>query len=209
MEKIYKTREEWLIAAVPLTNKYVFNDELDIHDFQVSCGWCAKKTSMAETIVPRVYEEDITLKDMFPPSIQISIEVESPVDIIAVLSHEMIHAFCNILSHNKQFGAYARKIGFEKPFTQFCPTDILLNNCQLVVNELGEWPGIPIPPVVKEAKEKKPRRGKMFCPNCGFECRTTPKMLQTYGLPTCACGSKMGEDLGDDIENQDSSELPF
>ncbi len=204
MSKKYETREAWLRAAVPLINKQLFNDELELVDYQICCGWCKSSKALGETALPPT-GEDVTLDDFYPPTIQIGIDIKTPTEIVAVLAHEMIHAFGLIKSHGRAFGNYAGKIGFEKPYTKFHPSDWLLDNCDDIVAQLGEWPGQPV--IRKKAKkESKPKRGKMFCPSCGFECRTTSKMIDQFGLPTCPCGERMGEDLEgieDEIEKID------
>ncbi len=189
----HETREAWLRAAVPLINERIFKNQFEIVDYQICCGWCKSSKALGETLLPPT-GEDVTLDDFYPPTIQIGVNIKDPDEIIAVLAHEMIHAFGQVKGHGKAFGVYAGPIGFEKPYSKFHPSDWLLDNCNDIVNELGEWPGkVVIQKKVK--KESKPKRGKMFCPSCGFECKTTSKMIDTYGLPICACGTKLGEDL--------------
>ncbi len=200
----YKTREEWLRAAVPLINELIFGSKFEIVDYQICCGWCKSSKAMGETALPP-QGEDVGLDDFYPPTIQIGIDIKEPGNIVAVLAHEMIHAFGNIKGHGKAFRVYAGPAGFEAPFTKFNPSDYLLDLCEDICIQLGEWPGQAVIQH-KKPKEKKPHRGKMFCPSCGFECKTTAKMIDQFGLPTCPCGTKMGEDLEEITDENDIPE---
>ncbi len=191
--KKYKTREEWLQAAVLLVNDMIFDGKMELSDYQVTCGWCKNSKAMGETLLASSENEEVS-EHFYPTAIQIDTKIEDPVDIVAVLAHEMIHAFKNIRTHGKAFKVWAFKAGFETPVKEYHPTTQLLEVCKEIVIKLGEWPGIAIIPF-KKNKKRKPQRGKLFCPDCGFECRAKFQNLIKYGFPTCACGTQLGEDL--------------
>lgn len=196
------TREEWLKKAIPLINERVFNNELEIIPYQISCGWCSKKSALGEVIFPHD-GENVSQDDFFPPTIHINVKIKDPVEIIGVLCHECIHCFKNIQSHNKEFKKVALSIGLEKPVTQYHPSEMLIDKCKSIAHDLGEFPGKAVCVHQKEKKERK-NKGVLFCPTCGFEVRVKEKMLKEHGFPTCPCGTKMALDLNEDSEAQNN-----
>lgn len=190
---MYSTREEWLREAVKLLNSQLFEGTLDLIEYQISCSLLSGK-KLGEVVFP--YEgEDVKLDDFFPPTIHIDEKIKEPYKIVATLAHECIHAFMNIKKHNKAFGNAARKIGFEPPFTQFNPSNELIDTCKSIASQLGEFPGKPVIPHAKQVKPKT-FTGVIFCPECGYELRVSEKMFKGHGeaLPTCVCGAKMALD---------------
>lgn len=201
LKKLYSTREEWLRAAVPLINEQIFDNQFNIEQYQVSTALLGGRAA-GDTIMPWD-GEDVGLDDFFPPTIHIDEKTKDPHDIIAILAHEMIHAFGNIKTHGKAFGRYAGPAGFEKPYTKLNIGDDLRVKCELIAESLGEWPGKP---VIPHQKEKKPKTfsGKLFCPECGYELKVSEKMFMKHGqgLPTCPCGCQMALDCTDIEEEQ-------
>ncbi len=185
-----KQREEWLKEAVNLINRDLFGGELTIDQYQIAFGWCKSARAMGETIYP--YEgEDVEVDDFFPKTIHIDIKLKEPETILATLAHEMIHCFKGIKGHRKAFAIEAHKIGFEDPVKEYHPSESLLEICRDIAVELGDYDGAPIV-VRKKAGASRKRKGLLFCPQCGFECRAKEKDINAYGIPTCACGTKMG-----------------
>lgn len=197
------TRESWLRQAVTLINDRFFNGEVDIeaHPYQIACGWTKRSTALGETINPK---PDAPAEYLFPTTIHIRISIDDPIDILGTLVHEFIHAFYNIHGHGKDFAKIAKRIGFNKPYTKYYPSEELVLKLKEVYNEMvihyGEWPGLPIKPVPEEAKEKKKNTYILFCPECGYEVRITRKTFEKHnqGLPTCVCGAKMARDCEDE-----------
>lgn len=205
------TREKWLRHAVELLDTELFNGDLDLFNrqYQVSVGRCPGK-KMAETVFPFA-GEDVTLDDFFPVTIQISWTIKDPVEMLGVLALECIHAFFNEPKVNKRFKQLADKYYFEKPYNTYTPTtmleDILKEVHKELVNNYGDFPGYPVVFKDKPKKEGKKSTLVLFCPNCALEVKVNRKTWEknTYGLPTCGCGTKMGVDLEDEI-NADANE---
>ena len=130
---------------------------------------------------------------------------------LEVLVHECIHAFKDIRNHGKGFAREAKVVGFEKPYTQINPSQWLVDNCKSIhaqlVQQYGEFPGKPI---VIHKKEKKGSKNTIlfFCPECGYEVKTTKKIFEKYhqGLPTCMCGTKMARDVESENDEPDSED---
>lgn len=202
------TREEWLEHAVGLIDTYIFHGELKSSEkpYQIACGWCKSDKAMGETVFPPDDCEDVTLDDFFPVTIHMSVKEKSVEDMVIALVHECIHAFFDIRNHGKNFKKKAKEVGFEEPITKFHPTEWLRNDCKNIISKLvekyGEFPGKPVVGRKKNQKERKKTIFKLFCPNCGFECKAKKDDVEKFGRPTCACGGLMALDL----ENEDGRE---
>lgn len=196
-ETKYKTREEWLRAAVPLINEKIFSNEFEIEQYQVSSALLGGN-KLGETVMP--YQgEDVGLDDFFPPTIHIDEKIKEPETLIATLAHEMIHAFGDVKGHGKAFGRYAGPAGFEKPYAQLSTNETLSMLCREVAKELGSWPGKALTIHPKE-KKTKTFSGVLFCPECGYELKVSEKMFNKHnqGLPVCPCGCHMALDCSDE-----------
>jgi tryptophanyl-tRNA synthetase len=112
----------------------------------------------------------------------------------------------------KQHLELARTIA-ERFNNKYSPTlyleDILSEVHRELVKNYGDFPGYPVVFKEKPKKEGKKSSFTLFCPNCALEVKVNRKAWEknTYGLPTCGCGTKMGVDLEDEInENTNETE---
>ena len=207
------TREKWLRHAVELLDTKLFNGDLDLFNrqYQVSVGRCPGK-KLSETIFP-FDGEDVSLDDFFPVTIQISWTIKDPIEMLGCLALECVHAFFNEPKVNKRFKQLADKYYFEAPYNKYSPTlyleDILDEVHRELIKNYGEFPGYPVVFKEKPKKEGKKSSFTLFCPNCALEVKVNRKAWEknTYGLPTCGCGTKMGVDMEDEInENANETE---
>lgn len=205
------TREEWLQHAVEKIDDKIFKGELDSKNvkYQIACGWCKSKKAIGETVFPPEDNEDVTLDDFFPVTIHMSVTEKDVETMIGALIHECIHAFFNIRNHGKAFKKKALEVGFEKPVTKYYPSAFLKADIREIKKEMeeefGQFPGKPIAGKKREKKEREKSVYKIFCPNCGFECKAKKKLIDKCGLPMCNCGHKMAVDM-ESNESEESSE---
>lgn len=206
------TREEWLKAAVALVNKHVFNDEYEVSQLQISIGR-PKGKALGETVVTDFNKEDVSMDDFFPPTVFISPLIKEPIQILIAITHELIHAYETMSPrHSKAFKQKAEEVGFIDKKTDYQINDALettLNGVlDLLVSQYGKWPGVAITtPTKKESDEKTKKTNTIvyFCPECGFELKTSKKLAEEHpGSPTCVCGCKMGIDIGEEPNNEQS-----
>lgn len=201
------TREKWLRHAIELLDTKLFNGDLDLFNrqYQVSVGRCGGKKEF-EVFFP-FDGEDVTLDDFFPVSIQVSWAIKDPVEMLGNLALACVHAFFDEPKVNKRFKQLAEKYYFDAPYNKYAPTTLLSDILNEVYKELvknyGEFPGYPI---IIRPKEKKPGKKStltLFCPSCALEVKVNRKTWEknTYGLPTCGCGTKMGIDLEEEIND--------
>ena len=205
------TREKWLRAAVEELDTRLFNGDLNIMDrqYQVSVGRCPGQKS-SESVQP-FDGEDVTLDDFFPTTIQVSWTIKDPIDMLGNLALECVHAFFDEPKVNKRFKKLAEKYYFDTPYNKFTPTPVLRDILNDVYKELkkqyGEFPGYAVVFHPKPKKEGKKNTLVMFCPNCGFEASVKRKIWEKNGQGTCTCicGTKMGIDLSEETNDEDSN----
>lgn len=204
------TREKWLRAAVEELDTRLFHGDLNIMDrqFQVSVGRCPGQKS-SESVQP-FDGEDVTLDDFFPTTIQVSWTIKDPIDMLGNLALECVHAFFDEPKVNKRFKKLAEKYYFDTPYTKFTPTPVLRDILEDIYKELkkqyGDFPGYAVVFHPKPKKEGKKNTLTMFCPNCGLEVSIKRKIWEKNGQGTCTCicGTKMGIDLSDDTNGEDT-----
>ena len=130
------TREEWLKAAVGLVNKYVFNDEYEVSQLQISIGR-PKGKALGETVVTDFNKEDVSMDDFFPPTVFISPLIKEPIQILIAITHELIHAYETMSPrHSKAFKQKAEEVGFIDKKTDYQINDALETTLNSVLNLL-------------------------------------------------------------------------
>lgn len=206
------TREEWLKAAVALVNKHVFNSEYEVSQLQISIGR-PKGKALGETVVTDFNKEDLSIDDLFPPTVFISPLIKEPIQILIAITHELIHAYETMSPrHSKAFKQKAEEVGFIDKKTDYQIDGALettLNGVlDLLVSQYGKWPGVAIAAPTKKESDEKTKKTNIivyFCPECGFELKTSKKSAEEHpGSPTCVCGCKMGIDYGEEPNNEQS-----
>ena len=206
------TREKWLRHAVELLDTKLFNGDLDLFNrqYQVGVGRCPGQKG-GETVFP-FDGEDVSLDDFFPVTMQVSWTIKDPIEMLGNLALECIRAFFDERKMSKRFKQLCDKYYFEKPYNKYTPTlmlkDILEDVHKELVKNYGDFPGYPIVFHPKPKKEGKKSTLTLFCPNCGLEVKTNRKAWEKNksGLPTCGCGTKMGIDMSDEINETNNGE---
>lgn len=200
------TREKWLRNAVEVLDTKLFNGDLNLyeHQYQVSVGRCPGQKK-SETVFPFDGEE-VNMDDFFNVTMQVSWELKDPIDILANLAYECIHAFFDERKNTKRFKMLAGKYYFDKPYTKCNITPHLRDILEDVYKEVGEFPGQPVVFHPKPKKEGPKTTLIIFCPSCGMEYKVNRKTFEksNSGLPTCGCGTKMGVDLSDETNGEDT-----
>jgi hypothetical protein len=117
-------------------------------------------------------------------------ELNDSTEVLAALTHELIHAMDDCASgHKGAFASLAKAIGFEAPLTELHPSDDLTAALQLFVDEHGDIPHAKLSGSAK--KKQTTRMLKIECGNCGFKANTTKKwidqMVWPALCPLCNC----------------------
>lgn len=185
-------REAWLQAAVERVNSLLRDlADVEVPEVRVSVGWPSrggtslKRRTVGECWKPHTASDGIS-------QIYISPVLEDPVDILGVLTHELIHAWDRGESgHRGAFVKASKAVGLTAPWTATSVGPDLKPLLEEVVEDLGEYPHVKLTPSVKE-KVQSTRMIKLECPICGYIARTTRKWIET-GLPSCPDGDELEE----------------
>jgi hypothetical protein len=181
------TRERWLNDAVEEL-KILFTEKgIDAsgRKLRVSCGWPCRRPLGKHKSIGECHPTKTSLDGT--NEVFISPLLENPVQILTVLSHEMIHVLDDCRGkHKGEFVKIAKRIGLVKPWTESNPGEELEKRLNIVYEKLGSYPHATLDPELIEKEEKKQgtRMIKATCPSCGYVIRTTKQWIDR-GLPKC------------------------
>lgn len=184
------TREQWLNAAAERLNEMIAETGVlkPSKKVLVSAGWPRKDRN--GKVIGQCYP---TLPGGGKHHVFVSPMLSKPVDVLAVLLHELIHAADNCEhQHTGPFRRVWGMLGFiDKPTTSV-PGPELTKALKVLAKDLGKYPHVALTPV-QMSKPQTTRMLKVECENCGCVVRMTRKWLEEVGTPTCGCGGDMTE----------------
>lgn len=183
----YSTREAWLGAGVDaLRPLFAQLAGVTVPPVRVSCGFPGGGSPRK-----RVGEcWKVTNCESGLPEIFISPVLSDPADVLAVLAHELIHAWdAGENGHKGPFRRVALDIGLTGKMTATVAGAELKAMLAVIAAELGTYPHGSIT-LASGRKVQSTRMLKVECPACGYTLRTTAKWLEV-GIPTCCCGTQM------------------
>lgn len=178
-------REEWLTNAVkPLAA--LINERTTLkcrpEKVRVSCGW------------PRLDRGGAVIGECWPANcgkgvsqLFVSPLKHQPMDVLAILLHELIHAADDCASqHGGKFVRAIKAVGLAgKPTATVCAPDTpLWDTLTAIAAELGPYPHKGFNPGKRVRKPQTTRMIKCECPDCGYAVRTTKKWIEV-ATPIC------------------------
>jgi len=178
------TREEWLMQAVEEMRPWFDKVDAPLPDrVRVSVGYSKRAGKAVGWCWVDAASRD-KRNQLF-----ISPELDNPVDVLAVLLHELAHAADNCKSgHSGEFRRIATSLGLEGKMTSTKPGEELAAKLVSLLRLLGEYPHAALTPsAARGAPKQTTRMLKVFCPNTEYTARTTNKWLTAYGPPWCPC----------------------
>jgi hypothetical protein len=206
MDNKYKTREEWLEAAVILIGSDVVEPLLGCtltDKIKSSCSFATTGNKLKRKSEDGKFS-GFTAGQVFPPSrendginyqIMVSPLVDDPQQAVDVLSHEVCHVIDECMNGHKApftkirktIGLYGRKKDSDEYIPNGASTDtkagpeleIIL---QKIVEELGPYPHSRLDTTGR--KKQTTRMHKCQCSECGYTVRLSQKWLDV-GTPIC------------------------
>lgn len=177
------TREQWLVDAVDKLRPMFKDVGYPLpKNVRVSCGWPSKRAMsrggnrrIGECWVAEASEDKI-------PQIFISPSIEDSVDVLDILTHELIHAI-GISGHKQDFKVVAMLVGLEGPMTATHAGEKLKSRLDKLAKKIGDYPHAKIDGT--QGKKQSTRLLKVSCDDCGYIARVTAKWLGTLGPPIC------------------------
>ena len=183
----YQTREEWLQAAVAeLRTSFDLIGRPLPKRIRVACGFPlnAKRSKAIGECWASDNSADKTIEILISPTIA------DPIDVFAVLVHELCHSTSGAMNHGVNFQKAATAMLLEPTgnpaaknawkSTRGTP-DFATAYAELIVG-LGAYPHGELS--YSDRKVQGTRMIKASCPACGYTVRLTQKWL-TFGLPIC------------------------
>lgn len=134
-------------------------------------------------------------------------DLDDPVEVAAVLAHELVHAAVGLRAgHGRPFRKVALSIGLEGKMTATVPGDAFKRSVKPILEEVGPLPHARLSFGCQSSGPKKQgtRLVKVACPECGYTVRVTRKWLDGAGAPLCPTHQVSlqgeGEDQNDEEE---------
>ena len=110
-----------------------------------------------------------------------------PVQVLAILLHELVHAAVGLeCGHKGPFKRVALALGLEGKMTETTPSPELAADLATLADTLGDYPHAALNTALSGRKKQGTRMIKLTCDDCGWSCRTAQKNVDA-GLPTCHC----------------------
>jgi len=164
-----RTREAWLLDGVEALGRHF--EEVGRHlpdNIRVSVGFPkGRPTAIGQCFPARAALDG-------SHHIFISPVLEEPIEVLAVLTHEVIHAVDDCRSgHRAEFSRVARLIGLVGPTNSTSAGDTLREKLSIIAMTIGPYPHRTLGMLSREGKTQSTRMLKVSCPACGYLVRTT------------------------------------
>jgi hypothetical protein len=126
----------------------------------------------------------------------ISPVIAEPMEVVATMAHEMIHAILPVgTGHNKPFPSVAKQMGLVGKPTATVAGEEFIKLVEPFIAEAPSFPHSPLQPN-PQFKPQGTRLIKAMCSQCGYNARITKKWLVDAGAPICpTCNEPLEFDL--------------
>lgn len=184
------TREEWLVRGIEALKSEFFS-QLEIPRVACSCGW-TKKPKAIGICHPPEHSANGTIEIFICPT------QDDPVEVLAVLLHELGHAHLgNEVAHKAPFAQLMRKFGLKgKPTSTVAEKGTeCYNRLAQIAEGLGPYPHAAMTKPPKQANKKKVQWIKLVSPEdeeYSFTLAMNPS-LEEHGWPRDPWGNEMVE----------------
>lgn len=192
---MFTERETYLAAAAVALQHEIFPlagicaTDWSQRRYRVSCGFPigyrgsrTGKIALGQAFDPSI-SADGTMEVFINPIL------DKPVDVIAVLLHELAHVYAGIqCGHRGEFARICRAVGLAGPMTATVPGDELRGKLQGIVDMLGSYPHAKVDP--NSRKKQGTRLLKLQCGSCGWTARVSAlqanRLHAASACPVCS-----------------------
>lgn len=187
--QFHLTREAWLTAAVKALTPVLTATGAAVPTVRVSVGFPGGR-GRKNAVIGQCWAAEAATDGV--AQVFVSPTIVEPVQVLATLLHELIHAVDgNKSGHRGAFASIAREVGLTGKMTATTPGEALSARLTTISDGLGMFPHAALRTGVSGAhKPQGTRMLKVECPACGYTVRTTQKWLD-IGTPSCPCGGSM------------------
>lgn len=176
----YKTREQWLNAAIKRIRPLFRTAGKELPDnIRVSCGWPVGRVNK---ITGQIMSQEISESKHF--EIFISPMLSDSVKVMGTLIHELVHATVGLdKGHSGEFKTLALRLGLTGKMTSTTIGEELNKTLGIIKNNLGEYPHGKVK--INKPRET-PTRVKLYSPVVeGLHVLMSSKWLESHGAPLC------------------------
>lgn len=184
-------REAWFEKAIDRLSHIFAEHGYELPKVRVSTGWpssrgtSTKKRVLGECWKPATAQDGLS-------QIFISPVLDDTTQVLAVLVHELIHAWDKGESgHRGPFVAAAKDMGLVAPWTATTPGEALTARLEAIAEDIGPYPHSAITPAVQRKTQKTYMRKLEAKGCCGYIARATIKWIEEHGTPLCPHGVEM------------------
>jgi hypothetical protein len=181
-------REHWLTQAAQDLEATLFAplDKSLPEKWRVSCSWPSSRASgkNAKGVIGQCFDP-LASADGTAEMI-ISMSQDDPLEVLAILAHEMVHAIEGIAAgHGAPFKRTALAIGLTGKMTATIAGDAFKQSVAPIITDLGDYPHAAVD--LTKRKKQKTRMVKMSCSACGYIARTSRANIEKHGAALCPC----------------------
>ena len=184
-------REQWLTQAAQGLETALFaplEKSLPLK-WRVSCSWPSSRASgkNAKGVIGQCFDPSASADGT--AEMIISMSQDDPIEVLAILAHEMVHAIEGIQAgHGAPFKRTAIAIGLTGKMTATIAGDAFKQSVAPIITDLGDYPHAAVD--LTKRKKQTTRMVKMSCSDCGYIARTSRANIEKHGATICPCNHK-------------------
>ena len=191
----FTERESWLAAAAVALQHQVFpranieSAQWEQRRYRVSCGFPIgyRGSRSGKVTLGQAFDPSISADGTF--EVFINPILDRPLDVLAVLAHELAHVWSGIqCGHRGDFARVARGIDLIGPLTSTTAGAWLSNELGDIAQILGAYPHAKIDP--NSRKKQGTRLLKLQCSGCGWTARVSAlqanRLHSASACPVCS-----------------------
>lgn len=191
----FNEREPWLAAAAVALQHQVFPrasieaSQWEQRRYRVACGFPIgyRGSRTGKVALGQAFDPSISADGTF--EVFINPILDRPMDVLAVLAHELAHVWAGIeAGHRGEFARIARAIDLVGPLTSTSAGSWLSNELHDIAHILGAYPHAKVDPNAR--KKQGTRLLKLQCSSCGWTARVSSlqgnRLHAASACPVCA-----------------------
>ena len=187
-----KLREEWLMEAVEQIRLIFERVGYQVPPVKVSIGFpstVSKGRHLGQCWSTRSSEDGLNQIFLAP-------HLETPVEYLDTLVHELVHAVDNCSSgHGARFKKIAKDVGLKGPMRSAVAGEVLMKDLVKISDLLGNFSHGRLS-IKRAASNSGVKRPGAKCSKCGYEIVMYKKFLE-IGPPICPKNHGLMEEMGD------------